>query len=162
MAVAATGGTSQMSMPTTGMPVYISHYRHQSHAALEYKAFLDNFSLQALQSFYKDIDQSNRELEKNWEKLRAARHLNPTRLIYQIIHESGKPGQYTAAYSSTIAQLWSVTTFQAERTKRLNLQVSMMERELMLAITAAWTWLDVDIPAMAAAILKGQGKCIIY
>ncbi|KAI0665364.1 hypothetical protein C8Q78DRAFT_995596 [Trametes maxima] len=37
-----------------------------------------------------------------------------------------------------------------------DLQIQMVRGEYMLAVTAAWTWLDVDIPSLAFGLLNGQ------
>lgn len=83
------------------------------------------------------------------------------RTIYQVLHHSGKPVQYTASYGIQLASLWGALSFQQERLKFFSLQLSTLQCEFMLAITAAWTWLEIDIPSIAYGLLYGKGTPLL-
>lgn len=83
------------------------------------------------------------------------------RTIYQVLHHSGKPVQYTASYGVQLESLWGALSFQQERIKFFSLQLSTLQCEFMLAITAAWTWLEIDIPSLAYGLLYGKGMHLL-
>ncbi|KAI0643058.1 hypothetical protein C8Q79DRAFT_1013031 [Trametes meyenii] len=117
--------------------------------------FLLKLSLPYLKNFLAHIQQDVQDLGDNWATLTVAQQ-HALRTVHQVLHQSGRPVQFTSGYSAHLTLLWDLVMYLQQRNNFHHLQVQMVRSEYMLAITAAWTWLDVDIPSLAFGLLKHQ------
>ncbi|KAI0666354.1 hypothetical protein C8Q78DRAFT_994787 [Trametes maxima] len=122
-----------------------------------YAKFLEKLSLSALEKFRTNINRSIVKLEKERPTFLST-STSASRTVYQVLHHSGKPAQFSADYGSHLATLWTAVNYQKERFTFHEVQIAMLKSEHMLAITAAWTWLDVDIPSMSYWLLQYPEK----
>lgn len=119
-------------------------------------AFFESLNYDSLNTFLKDVDRNISTIEKDCARL-AASQATASYDLSRIIHDSSKNLQFTTVYGSKLPIVWAAVAYQEQRLKHLQLQISMMQRELMLAVSVAWTWLDVDIPTLCWAILLKKG-----
>ncbi|KAI0676631.1 hypothetical protein C8Q78DRAFT_987239 [Trametes maxima] len=122
-----------------------------------YAKFLEKLSLSALEKFRTNINRSIVKLEKERPTFLST-STSASRTMYQVLHHSGKPAQFSADYGSHLATLWTAVNYQKEQFTFHEVQIAMLKSEHMLAITAAWTWLDVDIPSMSYWLLQYPEK----
>ncbi|KAI0643197.1 hypothetical protein C8Q79DRAFT_915393 [Trametes meyenii] len=120
----------------------------------QHKSLLSIF---ALERFHATINRSIVRLEKERPTF-ISTSMSASRTMYQVLHHSGKPAQFSADYGPHLATLWTAVNYQRERFTFHEVQIAMLKSEHMLAITAAWTWLDVDIPSMLYWLLQYPEK----
>ncbi|KAI0641844.1 hypothetical protein C8Q79DRAFT_879040, partial [Trametes meyenii] len=122
-----------------------------------YAMFIKKLSIFALERFRATINRSIVRLEKERPTF-ISTSMSASRTMYQVLHHSGKPAQFSADYGPHLATLWTAVNYQRERFMFHEVQIAMLKSEHMLAITAAWTWLDVDIPSMLYWLLQYPEK----
>ncbi|KAI0640352.1 hypothetical protein C8Q79DRAFT_930644 [Trametes meyenii] len=122
-----------------------------------YAIFIKKLSIFALERFRATINRSIVRLEKERPTF-ISTSMSASRTMYQVLHHSGKPAQFSADYGPHLATLWTAVNYQRERFTFHEVQIAMLKSEHMLAITAAWTWLDVDIPSMLYWLLQYPEK----
>ncbi|KAI0640484.1 hypothetical protein C8Q79DRAFT_1015263 [Trametes meyenii] len=122
-----------------------------------YAIFIKKLSIFALERFCATINCSIVRLEKERPTF-ISTSMSASRTMYQVLHHSGKPAQFSADYGPHLATLWTAVNYQRERFTFHEVQIAMLKSEHMLAITAAWTWLDVDIPSMLYWLLQYPEK----
>ncbi|KAI0665425.1 hypothetical protein C8Q78DRAFT_995566 [Trametes maxima] len=122
-----------------------------------YALFLKKLDLFALERFRATINRSIIKLEKERPTF-ISTSMSASRTVYQVLHHAGKPAQFSTDYGPHLATLWTAVNYQSERFTFHDVQIAMLKSEHMLAITAAWTWLDVDIPSMSYWLLQYPEK----
>ncbi|KAI0644164.1 hypothetical protein C8Q79DRAFT_913615, partial [Trametes meyenii] len=145
------GGSDAGKVPLLG----VHSIAHPLALSRSHAKFLLKLSLPYLENFLARVQQDVQDLGDNWATLTVAQQ-HASRTVHQVLHQSGRPVQFTSGYSAHLTLLWDSVTYLQQRNNFHHLQVQMVRSEYMLAITAAWTWLDVDIPSLAFGLLKHQ------
>ncbi|KAI0676636.1 hypothetical protein C8Q78DRAFT_1073420 [Trametes maxima] len=76
--------------------------------------FLEKLSLSALEKFRTNINRSIVKLEKERPTFLST-STSASRTMYQVLHHSGKPAQFSADYGSHLATLWTAVNYQKEQ-----------------------------------------------
>ncbi|KAI9065665.1 hypothetical protein FKP32DRAFT_1674557 [Trametes sanguinea] len=122
-----------------------------------YAKLLETFTYSSLLRYSKELGKNVRALEKQELDVLQSFHMTG-KVIHPILHQSSKPFQYTADYASQLASLWKFSDIHYGKLNFMKVQIAMLQCEYMLAIAAAWTWLDIDIPSYVLGYLKGTIK----
>ncbi|KAI0349265.1 hypothetical protein OH77DRAFT_1322370 [Trametes cingulata] len=115
------------------------------------KAF-DLSSLQAvLQLFQEEVERvkSNQALA---ERFTGQAYKD----ITKIMVDYDRPAMFSLGYVTSFPNFWKAVSIQELRAESYKLGVLAMRADIMGAVGAAWTWMDVRLPAMCKSILRGE------
>ncbi len=106
------------------------------------------------------------KLQAEVKKLEADRALiqrysgTPHKQIYMILEGLDKSSIFSPAFVSAFPSFWDAITVQEHKSNNHQLNLLLMRSQIMAAVGSAWTWLDVQFPAMCMAILRDEGECV--
>lgn len=64
------------------------------------------------------------------------------------------------AFVSAFPSFWDAITVQEHKSNNHHLNLLLMRSQIMATVGSAWTWLDVQFPAMCRAIPRDEGECV--
>lgn len=124
-----------------------------------YEKVFNAFSRKHLQKLLMKFQAEVRQLE-NDRALVERYALVAHKQIYKTMEGMDRSSMFSSTFAATFPTFWQSITVQEHKATNHHLLLLLMRSQIMAAVGSAWSWLDVQLPAMCLAILRGEGECL--
>ncbi|EIW51395.1 uncharacterized protein TRAVEDRAFT_54600, partial [Trametes versicolor FP-101664 SS1] len=124
-------------------------------SAKPYEKVLATFSQPHLQKLLSKLQVEVKKLEADRALIQRYSG-TPHKQIYMILEGLDKSSIFSPAFVSAFPSFWDAITVQEHKSNNHQLNLLLMRSQIMAAVGSAWTWLDVQFPAMCMAILRDE------